>query len=1245
VFEIYSIGDAAFLTQILNAVAALTGTGNFRQLVAVGLVVGVILGMFQGIVNNTLYFGRFFIALLVYMLAFGASVSVSVEDAYTGSVRVVDNVPVGPAAVGSAMSNVGYGVTRLMEQAFATPSMTGHGFADALQTLSAVRKATLSRAALGAANAPTPGTDVERSMVNYVADCVLADVDTHRRTLDDILQAPDLASALASDNVAFTTMLFDAGQPVLLACDEAWRRIDSYLPANFVPALKQTLQARFGVATASDVDSKLQNALDALAGAGRDAQQYMLMSSALGWLEKGIVLTHENRLQWSAATSVQQAIAQRNAQWAAEQALFMNIVRPMMTFFEGFIYAIAPLMGFAVALGPIGIGLAGKWLMFAFWTQLWLPVLAITNLYLMMAAGRDLSALESAANLDPFSFYGLMQMDLVLQDYLATGGMLAAATPAISLMLIYGSAVTATHLAGRLRGSDHIDEQALSPKVMTAAPVLGVSSGFQHTPYAGTAAVGSESVLPRFDMGSQAARESALTDQALAQSSQQFVRSLGQLASRSAGHNRESFAQRSLGMDYSASSSLTDRTLYSAGSALAQQYTHSGLSSNQMTGLLTSGLGLAGGGNSKAGISANLSGRLQNHYQVNEQLSRQIADDIATRVTSDTSFQSSLANAVSQDERQGTRSVFTEGLSSQDSAQLQQSASDVLQDSRSHQRADRLSQSAAASGSYRASEVGQRLAASPALAERAYNAIDRLNLSGEHERVTSWYNAMGVFANPEQARAAAAMHLLAGYAKPERQLSADERLQAREAAFGILGEAFAGPGGSGANPSAGAGLHGAAGGFGQTRAEVADAALADPSDAVAGLRGEAEAEFAARTAASDPRQVERFRDDAKVQVAEQRLGNERRLAEQRSAHWQRQIIADANRHRSPAELGTDSLAGGVENLLRRGIIQGERATGAFEGLVGALRSGEGWRGAVQAAAERYGASIGDLATYQLQTLPPSALTEVQEAFYRGQLDNALFAHGPLGFLQLTSPAQQVAQNRLMEAHGPVLGGAIAEQLTQAAHSLDNGKLTGVLAYNRAQAEIAGLEERPEASSLQPLSARGAGGLIHDSAAAGTPGRVLDLIAAPESRGNYNALYKDADQQAIQLSNLTLDEVRGLQQRLVAERGGSPVGRYQIIDDTLDSLMQRMGLSGQERFAPELQDRMGLLLARDVGLDAWQSGRLSSAAFAHNLSRVWAGLPADDSNRSYYEGVAGNRARIGWTTVVDALDAARQKPRG
>jgi len=148
--------------------------------------------------------------------------------------------------------------------------------------------------------------------------------------------------------------------------------------------------------------------------------------------------------------------------------------------------------------------------------------------------------------------------------------------------------------------------------------------------------------------------------------------------------------------------------------------------------------------------------------------------------------------------------------------------------------------------------------------------------------------------------------------------------------------------------------------------------------------------------------------------------------------------------------------------------------------------------------------------------------------------------------------------------------------------------------------------------------------------------VLDLVAGPESRGNYNAWYRAADQHEVQLAELTVDEVRALQQRLVRVNGGSAVGRYQIIDDTLDGLVARMGLSGKERFTPALQDRLAMHLAREAGLEAWLAGGLKDARFAANLARVWAGLPADRSGRSHYAGIAGNRAGVGWRSVVAAL---------
>jgi hypothetical protein len=152
--------------------------------------------------------------------------------------------------------------------------------------------------------------------------------------------------------------------------------------------------------------------------------------------------------------------------------------------------------------------------------------------------------------------------------------------------------------------------------------------------------------------------------------------------------------------------------------------------------------------------------------------------------------------------------------------------------------------------------------------------------------------------------------------------------------------------------------------------------------------------------------------------------------------------------------------------------------------------------------------------------------------------------------------------------------------------------------------------------------------------------VLDLVAGPESRGNYNAWYRAAHQNGLQLADLTVGEVRALQKRLVRASGGSAIGRYQIIDDTLDGLVARMGLTGKERFTPALQDRLAMQLARDAGLEDWIEERLGDERFAANLARVWAGLPADHRGRSFYAGIQGNRAAIGWRTLVGSLRGIR-----
>lgn len=94
-WEIYSIGDSAFLEQVLNAVAMITGTGDFTSMVRIGLLIGVLMVSVQALMQGGrgINFQHVLVSWLVFATMFGPSTRVSIEDAYTGQVRVVDNVP------------------------------------------------------------------------------------------------------------------------------------------------------------------------------------------------------------------------------------------------------------------------------------------------------------------------------------------------------------------------------------------------------------------------------------------------------------------------------------------------------------------------------------------------------------------------------------------------------------------------------------------------------------------------------------------------------------------------------------------------------------------------------------------------------------------------------------------------------------------------------------------------------------------------------------------------------------------------------------------------------------------------------------------------------------------------------------------------------------------------------------------------------------------------------------------------
>lgn len=482
-FTFYSIGDSAFMQQILNGVAMLSGNGEIRMVAMIGMVFGVIIIGFQAIENTShIDWFKAIIGWVLYMIAFGSVATVAINDVYTGQVRMVSNVPVGVAIVGSWTSAIGQELTKKFEQAFSLPTMTSDGFASALKHLIDFRHATLDGMAR---TMNLPGVSYQKTLYNYLRDCTLPGIVTGMIDQNTFLDSDNPIAAMQFDNDVYGTATFlpqDAPVPPqgnYKGCEEAYKAIKlAFGSASFTNSLQLFTAAKMGLTKPTQIGNAmgiLQNNIDSIVGFGKNARNYVMANvvrNMLASAEQGKALTEGNVGQ---AIIIGQAESQLNVQNAASGTLFMHFVHPLMTFMEGFIFAVTPIMMLLIATGSLGIRMVGKYLVMLIWVQLWMPVLAIINLYLNMVVSSKMAALQNFTHLSPTSIAGQVHAHATIMDWLGTAGMLASATPALTLMLVYGTSIAATHLAGRLSATDTIDEAEGAPPIMRNEGLLDMS--------------------------------------------------------------------------------------------------------------------------------------------------------------------------------------------------------------------------------------------------------------------------------------------------------------------------------------------------------------------------------------------------------------------------------------------------------------------------------------------------------------------------------------------------------------------------------------------------------------------------------------------------------------------------------------------------------------------------------------------------------------------------------------------------
>jgi len=486
-FNIYSIGDSIFLEQILIALAMITNTADFGAMVQIGLAIGVFSAVISGISSGgqKIEIQHVILGWIIYATMFVPTARVNIEDTYTGEVRVVDNVPIGPAAAGGIISLVGFKLTELFETGYSpiVPGLTESEFTESLRVLNDLRNQSQQSALWSGINSDSGAgaVDLRTSWINYIKDCTFRKIDLKISSAHEIYTAP-FETSLEFDSNLYGTQLFTDAASTLganFSCADGWDELQTVTTfgTETDSAFRSILGYNDNNLTAGQTAyTKTTSAIGALLPTTVAAATYM----KLAVLEPLLSLAAEKKYQTlqdlSSSMMVNQALQRRNTQWAAEQSLFMSIVRPMLAFFEAFIYAISPIMAFIIVMGAKGIQLAGKYFALLIWIQLWMPLLSIVNLYIYSAASRSLASYATMTTHNWDSFYSLNAAADTAQHWIATGGLLASSTPAIALMLIYGSAVTATHLAGRLKSTDQIDEGYVTPEMKNNGSMANIES-------------------------------------------------------------------------------------------------------------------------------------------------------------------------------------------------------------------------------------------------------------------------------------------------------------------------------------------------------------------------------------------------------------------------------------------------------------------------------------------------------------------------------------------------------------------------------------------------------------------------------------------------------------------------------------------------------------------------------------------------------------------------------------------------
>ena len=456
-FELFTLGGGAYLVDLLNAVAAITGGGAYIQLAQIAGVGGLAWVLFRtafgGSWKDNARWVLLFVAVWGAMIVPKATVRVVDRLDPALAPAVVANVPVGLALFASVTSQVGDGLTRLTEQAFTLPD-----------DLAYRRHGLIFGARLAAKATRLEVTDAvfARNLRNYARQCVFHALLLGHVSADDLRESTDLwslvtatgtpsAGASPARMMEFATRQAASGTGAttvdreIVTCRDAAGRLNAQWTAEMnragtVFGRRIFPDARTDALARAELLAALPAAHDFLIGASRSAADIMRQQMVLN-------AVHDAGEQWAAEAG--NAAALRAYTEARAEAQTVSAYRaigrqaetwvPLLRIVFECLYVGAFPMAVLLMLTPAGATIFRSYVTGLVWLQSWGPLYAILHRISMGEAAERMSAAAVMPGGDVgISLVAQAGIRAVASDVAVMSGYLSMSVPFLAAALAYG---------------------------------------------------------------------------------------------------------------------------------------------------------------------------------------------------------------------------------------------------------------------------------------------------------------------------------------------------------------------------------------------------------------------------------------------------------------------------------------------------------------------------------------------------------------------------------------------------------------------------------------------------------------------------------------------------------------------------------------------------------------------------------------------------------------------------------------